>query len=131
LKIESNSITVNKEISWLKGDNIYWRNQDTSPDAGAYEYNPEGYGMDIQIINPVDDGIINGIERITVESHRPEMIRFVTFYIDGIPVSQDFDLPYEYTWDVTDKVIGSSHTIEARAYALFASSTLLKVIRFV
>ncbi|MFH1051706.1 MAG: Ig-like domain-containing protein [bacterium] len=126
LNIDAKTITVNQNISWNSGDEIYWRNQDSMPDAGAFEYRPEGYDFDIEINSPTDGDYISGQVLITTTSVNPDCIRYIIFYIDGIPMAQDFDYPFEYSWIATDYPEASNHIIEARAYALFASKTLTK-----
>jgi predicted heme/steroid binding protein len=126
ISINGNTITVSSSISWNNGDGVYWRNQDTSPDAGAYEYKTQGYNFDIVISNPTSGSSVNGLVTISTTPTNPENIRFVSFYIDGIPVAQDYESPYSYTWDASSKPSGSTHIIEAKAYNLYASTTLTK-----
>lgn len=33
----TNTITVNRSLTWASGDGVHWRNPDGSPDIGAYE----------------------------------------------------------------------------------------------
>ncbi len=119
--IASNTITVESSINWNNGDGVYWRNQDTSPDIGAYEYRSGGYDYDIGITSPTNGATVSGAVPIIATSSNSEVIRYVLFYVDGIPVGQDFDSPYEYTWVATGD---GNHVIEARAYNLYASTTL-------
>ncbi len=124
--ITSNTITVNRSISWNSDDGVYWRHQDSSPDVGAYEYRSSGYDYDIAISSPVEDQHVNGSVNIETKPTNPDCIRFVMFYIDGIPVAKDIEIPFSYTWDVSSEPDGSRHTIESRAYALYATKNLFK-----
>jgi len=126
VSISSNTITVSSSITWNSGDGVYWRHQDTSPDAGAYEYRPGGYDYDIAISSPVNDQNVNGSVNITTTPTNQDCIRYVMFYIDGIPVAMDTESPHSYTWDVSSEPEGSRHTIESRAYALYATKSLMK-----
>lgn len=122
--ISGNTIIVDRSISWNSGDGVYWRNQDSQPDIGAFEYNPEGYDYDLTITSPADGSGVSGQVSIIANPVNPPVIRFVIFYIDGIPFYQDFESPYTYTWDSSGQPDGSFHTIEARAYPLYASTKL-------
>jgi hypothetical protein len=124
--ISGNTITVNRSISWNNGDGVYWRNQDTSPDIGAYEYKASGYDYGISISSPSNNQQVSGLVTVTTTPLKPENIRFVSFYIDNIPVLNDFDAPYTYSWDSSGLTQGSSHTIEVRAYPLYATSDIVK-----
>lgn len=125
-KIENNEITVNQSIAWNKGDGIYWRNQDAEPDAGAYEYSSDAYDFDISITSPADGEIVGEDVNITTNTVNTGCIRFVIFFIDGIPVAQDFESPFNFSWNTDGRKSGDIHTIETRAYALFASKNPIR-----
>jgi hypothetical protein len=124
--ISGNTLTVNRSISWNNGDGVYWRNQDASPDIGAFEYKSQGYDYGISISSPSNNQQVSGLVVIYTSPTNPENIRFVSFYIDGIPVNNDFDAPFSYTWDVSGLSAGSSHVIEVRAYPLYATTQVSK-----
>ncbi|MFP4401233.1 MAG: DUF4215 domain-containing protein [Candidatus Woesearchaeota archaeon] len=126
VSITGNIITVDSSISWNLGVGVFWRNQDMNPDIGAYEYDSSGYDFDIAISNI--GNLSNVTESVDIELSvtNADKVRFVIFYIDGIPVYQDYDYPFEYTWDASSEAEGSRHFIEAKAYNLYASDVLTK-----
>jgi hypothetical protein len=121
IAVNANTITVDRSITWNNGDGVYWKNQDTSPDIGAYEYRANGDGFAIEIIAPTDQGNVSGLVPIAAGLTNTENVRFVVFYIDGIPAAKVTESPYAYTWNTTSLEQGSRHLIEARAYALHAT----------
>jgi hypothetical protein len=125
-RITSNTITVTRSITWRNGDGIYWRHQDTLPDAGAYEYRTSGYDYDIEISSPGDGQNISGSVAITTTPVNSDCIRYILFYIDGIPMAKDTESPYSCTWDASGEPVGSRHTVESRAYALYATKEMMK-----
>jgi hypothetical protein len=129
--ISANTITVESSISWNNGDGVYWRNQDTSPDAGAYEYRSSGYNYGISISSPANNSAVLGSVNILTAPINPELIRQVIFYIDGVPVSRDFSSPYSYTWSTSGLTEGSTHVIEVVAYPLHATTDLWASSKFV
>jgi hypothetical protein len=129
--ISSNTITVDRSISWNNGDGVYWRNQDSSPDVGAYEYRSGGYDYGISISSPANNAAVSGTVNILTAPTNPELIRQVIFYVDGIPVSRDFSSPFSFAWNTAGLSSGSSHVIDAIAYPLYASTELSKSSRAV
>jgi chitodextrinase len=119
--VNANTITVDQPLAWKNGDGVYWKNQDTFPDIGAYEYRADGYGFAIEITGPTDQGNVSGLVPIAAGVTNAENIRFAVFYIDGIPAAKVTESPYSYTWDTTSLEQGSRHFIEVRAYALHAT----------
>ena len=117
--ISSSTITVDRSISWNAGDGVYWRYQDTIPDAGAYEYRSGGYNFGVSL------SVGNG-GTISVAATNPECIRFVILYIDGIPVARTTDLPLTHLWTPVEVSLDGSHIIEARAYSLYADRDLYR-----
>jgi hypothetical protein len=126
--ITGSTVTVAASQTWIVGDSVYWRNQDATVDAGAYEYRAAGYGVNLTL-NLIDGQGINPISQtITPASTTPELVRFVEIFIDGIPVSIDYDSPYSYVWDTSGLVVGSTHKVVVRAYHLYASVTMYEEI---
>jgi hypothetical protein len=121
INANTNTITVDRSITWNNGDGVYWRNQDAFPDIGAYEYRANGYGFAIGITGPTDQGSVSGFVPIAAGVTNAENVRFVIFYIDGIPAAKVTESPYSYTWDTANLGQGSRHLIEVRAYALLAT----------
>jgi hypothetical protein len=127
--ISGNTITVDSSISWSNGNGVYWRNQDSSPDAGAFEYRSSGYNYGISINSPANNVAVSGSVSITTTPINPELIRQVIFYINGVPVSRDFSSPFSFTWNTAGLTQGSTHVIDAVAYPLHASTELSKSSR--
>jgi hypothetical protein len=125
-QIVSNTISVDSDISWSHGDGVFWRHQDGNPDAGAYEYRSEGYDFGIEIQSPFDGANVRHSVEIRTTPTNSDCIRFVMFYVDGIPVFKDFESPYAYTWNPADLEEDSLHRIEARAYALYATTGMVE-----
>jgi hypothetical protein len=120
--ISGTTITVASSISWTNGDDIYWR--DDSKDIGAYPYRSGGYSVTCTLTNPTDSGFVSGTEVVTATVSDSDIVRFVEFFIDGLPVDIVNDSPYTYSWDTSGLAFGSSHKVEARAYPLYASKTI-------
>jgi hypothetical protein len=120
--IASNTITLDKDVRWFKGDGVYWRNQDSSPDIGAYEYRKGGYGITITLNYTYADAARREIA-ITADVNDQSLVRFVEFWVDGIPVFKDYDAPYHYSWKAGGEDKGT-HRIKAVARPLFAGSVL-------
>jgi hypothetical protein len=129
LGIESNTITVDRPVTWSTGDGVTWRDQDGSPDAGAFEYSAAGYDFEVAVTGPADGTAVSGLVELAAEVDRPDRVRFVLFYVDGVPAAQVFDAPYAALWDASDAPSGSGHIVEARAYALHAGTELWKSAR--
>ncbi|MDY6935923.1 MAG: SBBP repeat-containing protein [Spirochaetota bacterium] len=53
----------------------------------------------INITNPIDDDILNGMVTIIADASDPDGIDRVEFYIDGTMVGEDKETPYEYGWN--------------------------------
>ncbi len=122
--IASNTITLDKEVSWRNGDGVYWRNQDTTPDAGAYEYRESGYGITMALNHENGSTVSQGDVNISATVNDASLVRFVEFWIDGIPVSKDVDAPYEYKWNTRTLKPGSTHSVRAIVRPLFAATVL-------
>jgi len=118
--IDGNTITIDRSISWNNGDGVYWRN--SQADAGAYPYRSGGYDI-TNSINLSDNDVVAGVVTVTATTYS-EIVRFVEFWIDGIPVALDYDSPYEYSWNTVGEEMGSRHQVKAVARPLYASKVL-------
>jgi hypothetical protein len=124
--ISGNTITVESGISWATGDNVVVAQMmdSASPDAGALPYRSGGYGITCEL--SINDAETVGLGNVTVTAavNDSELVRFVEFWIDGVPVGLDYDSPYEYTWDTSREAVGSRHVLKVIARPLYASKTL-------
>ncbi|MBN2494947.1 MAG: Ig-like domain-containing protein [Deltaproteobacteria bacterium] len=122
--IAGDTISVDRSISWSTGDGVTWRDQDAAPDAGAFEFDAAGYDFALGLSSPADGAEVSGQVELVATVDRPERVRFVVFYVDGVPAAQVLDSPYTAVWDASDEPAGSGHLLEARAYPLHAGTTL-------
>ena len=101
----TNTLTLNTAISWTSGSGVFWRGQ---RDIGALPYFSYGYSV---------LGNLYGADRTyTVLVPNTNLVRFVVFYEDGIPLSTVESPPFTYT--------SNGGTVTARIYPLYASRTL-------
>jgi len=57
---------------------------------------------------------------VTATVNEPDLVRFVEFIVDGIPVSLDHEEPFEYNWPSET----GEHQLKAIARPLYASPVL-------
>jgi hypothetical protein len=126
INITANTITLDKSVSWSTGDPVNWRNQDTNPDIGAYEYKTGTYDYDIGLTGVTDQQTVSGVVNIQASVANPENVRFVIFYIDGIPVYKDLESPYSYNWNSLGYDTNTRHFLKIEAFSLYASDILSK-----
>lgn len=126
--ISSNTITVDSSIAWNTGDGVYWRDQDTRPDIGAYEYKPGGYSYDVAIGSPLPGSVVSGSVSIQASVVNADNVRTVIFYVDGVPKATVYRSPYTFIWN-TSGLPARTYRIEARSYALYADSTVSRSAR--
>ena len=65
------------------------------------------------ISNPASGQIITGIVNFNVLAQDNQGINNVEFYINGNSVFIDSDFPYQYSWDSTNEINESEHTLSA------------------
>jgi hypothetical protein len=118
----NNTITVDRGISWNSGDGVGYAYQGSNPDRGAYEYGTSK-DFDIHITSPSNGGSVSGRVQVQLDVINKDAVRYVVFLVDGIPVAISHDSPYAIEWD-TIGLPSRAYTIEARAYARQAASTL-------
>ncbi len=119
---DTHTVTVDTPITWIEGDGIYWRNSDEHPDIGAWEYSETGYDYTVSI-SP-KSGYVSGTVELTASVTNPVAVRFVEFWIDGLPVATDYESPYRHSWNTAG--LTGAHTVKAIAYALYATPTPFK-----
>ncbi|MEM4267224.1 MAG: hypothetical protein QXK37_00155 [Candidatus Woesearchaeota archaeon] len=66
------------------------------PDIGAYEYIASGYDFTIALTNLSNGTIMDRDTTISAVADNPDLIRYVIFYIDGIPAYKDIEPSYSY-----------------------------------
>ena len=119
INYDSDTIDVDTPISWAMGDSVVLAHQPPVPAIGAYEVKSD-YSYHVQLERPAEMAF--GVRRLVATVTNPDNVRFVKFYIDGLPVSTDGVAPYTYAWSVED--VTKTYTLEAIAYARFAGKTL-------
>jgi len=128
INYSTNTITVGSSTSWTNGDRVYLAHHGTTPDIGAFQYSASGYSYNVSITSPQSGNVVSGQVTIQTNLTNPVNVRMVIFYVDGVPKSTVYSSPYTYTWDTTG-LRPKTYNIEARAYSLFADSTLTRSSR--
>lgn len=123
INYETNLITVPDSISWQSGDGVYLARH--GADIGAYPFSSTNGQYEIQIINPADGATVAGIASITASVTNAGNVRFVIFYVDGIPAGKIENPPYTYTWNL-EGLEKKNYHVEARAYSYYADPVTSK-----
>lgn len=101
--VTAGTITVANSISWTVGDKIGYAYRGSGPDIGAYEFG------DVPLTAAT---ISKASDTYTVTCDGD--VRFVVFYVDGIPQAPDYLAPFVFT---------SAGTVTAKAFALHAQAS--------
>ena len=80
------------------------------------------------ISNPISGQTVSGTVEITVLAQDDYGIESITFFIDGINISNDNTAPYLYAWDTTVLENGSEHTISASITDVVGHQTILQPV---
>ena len=80
------------------------------------------------ISNPISGQTVSGTVEITVLAQDDYGIENITFFIDGINMSNDNTAPYSYAWDTTTLENGSEHTISASITDIVGHQTILQPV---
>ena len=80
------------------------------------------------ISNPVSGQNVNGIVDFIILAQDDQGIDNVEFYINGSSVSIDSDYPYQYSWDTTNEVNNSEHTLSASVSDYSGHTILLQPV---
>ena len=80
------------------------------------------------ISNPISGQTVSGTVEITVLAQDDYGIENITFFIDGINISNDNTAPYSYAWDTTTLENGSEHTISASITDVVGHQTILQPV---
>lgn len=118
---ETNTVTVGENISWKLGAGVSLSHQNT--DIGAYPYKSNDFKYDIQITSPADGATVGSETLISALVSNEDNVRFVIFYVDGIPVTKMEKAPYVFTWN-TNGLEKRKYQVEARAYSYYADRVL-------
>ncbi len=110
----ANVVTLAAARTWAAGDPIRVKGMD---DIGAL---PHAYAQPVTVSNTTSAALPSGSVTLTATVGNPDAVRMVEFLVDGRPVGLDHDAPYAVAW-TSD---GGAHSIEARAYSLWAGTTL-------
>jgi hypothetical protein len=106
----SNTITLSKIQTWANNEKIFWRDQDTKPDIGAWEYLPNYTLTGTWTLS-------NGTVFVTPSN--PSLVRFVEVLENGVPVGTD-DTPTDGVFSVTGVGLGN---VTVKMFSLHASQT--------
>ena len=121
----NNTITVDSNISWNINDPVNLAYQGNGPDMGAYEYRTSGYQYNISIASPANGSTVDSPVQIQANIENEECVRYVIFYVNGIPVAKAEKSPYTYMLNPTGIKRGI-YKIEARAHSFYADSILTR-----
>ena len=80
------------------------------------------------ISNPISGQTVSGTVEITVLAQDDYGIENITFFIDGINISNDNTAPYSYAWDTSVLENGSEHTISASITDVVGHQTILQPV---
>jgi hypothetical protein len=80
------------------------------------------------ISNPLSGQTVNGTVDFTVLAQDDHGISNVSFYIDGINVSNDSSYPYSHPWDTTTLENNSEHTLSASVTDDAGHTTIIQPI---
>lgn len=103
----ANCIIISAAKTWADNAEIYWRNQDTTPDIGAWEYKAS-YALTGTWA--LADGTV------TVTPNDASLVRFVEVSENGVPVGTDYSSPF------TVAGVGAG-LVTVRMFSLYASTT--------
>ena len=113
---DTNTLTVSPPISWQRGDSVVLAYQDSRPDIGAFEFRRDySYDVRLEALAATAPGTL----RLTAAVTNTENVRFVTFYVDNLPVGTDVTAPFTCDWSPNRG--RTEYHVTATAYSRFAS----------
>jgi hypothetical protein len=107
INYDTKTITISTAQTWADNAEIYWRNQDTQPDIGAWEYKASHTLTGTWALS---EGTV------TVTPNDATLVRFVEVSENGVPVGTDYSSPY------TVAGVGAG-LVTVRIFSLHASTT--------
>lgn len=105
----TNVITLTAARSWSDGDAVMVKGME---DIGALPYRAGGYTLHGTLTSVGTTYTFNVYDATNADAS--DIVRFVQFYVDGVPQGLIYSAPYTIT---------SAGTVTASAYALYASPT--------
>jgi len=114
INYSTNVVTLSAARSWSSGDPVFVKGME---DVGAQ---PSAYATSFTVTN-TSPALVAGTNTFSASVDHPDAVRKVEYLVDGLPVGEAYSAPY-YVSYVADS---SSHTVTARAYAAWASQTLV------
>jgi len=70
----------------------------------------------VTIINPVSGQTVRGVVNVVANVVDQSRITQVDFYVDGKLAYTDLAAPFEFSWNVSDSINGTIHSLFARAF---------------
>jgi hypothetical protein len=107
INYDTKTITISAAQSWADNAEIYWRDQDATPDIGAWEYKASHTLTGTWALS---EGTV------TVTPSDASLVRFVEVSENGVPVGTDYTSPY------TVSGVGAG-LVTVRMFSLHASTT--------
>ena len=114
INYDTHTVTLAAARTWSAGAEVFVKG---SEDIGAL---PFDFAVPVTVTNTTS-ATLSGSATLSATVGNSNAVRAVEFLVDGIPVGMDYDAPYSVTWNVPD---ANPHTVEARAYNMWASRTL-------
>lgn len=121
----ANLIEIDKPLAWTANAPVSYDYGGKAPDIGALERREGTSEGEIRIAAPVSGLAIHSPVSVRAEVPDEADVRYVVFLVDGIPVRQIGQSPFEFTW-APDKVERGPHEIEARAYLRHAGPSPIR-----
>jgi hypothetical protein len=124
----TNTIEIERPIAWAAQAPVSYDYAGRAIDIGAIERRPPRPEPLPRITSPAEGTSVQGPFPLKAEVPDDSDVRYVVFYVDGVPLRQVDQPPYETIWDPRTAALGS-HDIEARAYFRCAAVRSVRVAR--
>ena len=89
---------------------------------------PDTLAPVITILNPVGGSSVSDTVQVVPQIFDDSPINSVDYYVDGILNFTATEEPFEYQWDVTHYINGSSHSLFARAFDLNLNNSVSNIV---
>lgn len=89
---------------------------------------PDTLAPTITLLNPVNGSSVANSVQIVPQITDDSPILKVDYYVDGVLFSSVTEAPFEYSWDVTEYINGSNHSIFARAYDINENNSVSNTV---
>src|SRR3989344_290143 len=87
--ISGNTITATNSFTWASGDPVFF-GSGSSPEIGAYPYYASGYDFNVSVSSDASG--------VTANVTNPQAVRYVVFFVNGVPSVVDNQFPYTLPW---------------------------------